>query len=164
MRRLGLFTLAALIALIALITAGFVGAVISGNLNNKSSTQTAAMTTSTLLSSTTTTMLHSSIHVLVANGTLTNGAAAHFTQMLQAQGWSTSTPTNTTSQASTSAVYYAPTKQAAAALIASGLGVKASAVQPLTAAAPVVTTTGIDVLVVIGPDLAGQVGSLTPVT
>jgi hypothetical protein len=35
---------------------------------------------------------------------------------------------------------------------------------PLTATAPVTGVTGIDVVVVIGPDLASRAGTLTPTT
>jgi len=91
-------------------------------------------------------------------------AAGHFTQQLQQQGWSLSSPVNATATASSTAVYYAPGQQAAAALVASELGVPASAVQPLSATVPVPTTTGLDVVVVIGPDLAGQGFPATTVT
>jgi hypothetical protein len=160
MRRLGLFV----VFLVALVAAGFAGALLSGHLNQNNGTQTAVTTRSTALSTTTTTLPHASIKVLVANGTQTNGAAAHVTQVLQAQGWSMSTPTNSTSQASATTVYYAPTRQPEAALIASELGVNLSAVRPLTVTAPVAGTTGIDVVVVIGPDLASRAGTLTPTT
>ena len=132
MRRLGLFV----VFLVALVAAGFAGALLSGHLNQNNGTQTVVTTRSTALSTTTTTLPHASTKVLVANGTQTNGAAAHVTQVLQAQGWSMSTPTNSTSQASATTVYYAPTKQPEAALIASELGVNPSAVQPLTVTAP----------------------------
>jgi hypothetical protein len=160
MRRLGLFA----VFLVALVAAGFAGALFSGHLNQNNNTQTVVTTRSTALSATTTTLPHASIKVLVANGTQQNGAAAHLTQVLQAQGWSMSTPTNTISQASATTVYYAPTKQPEAALIASELGVNPSAVQPLTVTAPLAGTTGIDVVVVIGPDLASREGTLTPAT
>jgi hypothetical protein len=160
MRRLGLFA----VFLVALVAAGFAGALFSGHLNQHSSPQTVVTTRSTASSTTTTTLSHANVKVLVANGTQTNGAAAHLTQVLQAQGWSMSTPTNTTSQAPATTVYYAPTKQPEAALIATELGVNPSAVQPLTVTALVTGTTGIDVIVVIGPDLASRAGTLTPAT
>jgi hypothetical protein len=160
MSRLGIFAL----FVVALVTAGFAGALFSGHLNQNSSTETVVTTGSTPLSTTTTTLPHASVKVLVANGTQQNGAAAQLTQVLQAQGWSMSTPTNTTSQVSTTAVYFAPTKQPEAALIASEIRVGPSAVQPLTVTAPVTGVTGIDVIVVIGPDLASRTGTLTPAT
>jgi len=160
MRRLGIF--AGFLAL--LVAAGFAGALFSGHLNQNGSPQTVVTTTSSSPSTTTTTLPHASVKVLVANGTQQNGAAAQLTQVLQAQGWSMSTPTNTTAQASSSTVYFAPTRQPEAAIIASEIGVSPSAVQPLTATAPVTGTTGIDVVVVIGPDLARKTGSLTTTT
>ena len=60
----------------------------------------------------------------------------------------------------TTTIYYAPSQQQAAALIASELGVRTTAVQPLTGAVPVANATGLDVVVIIGPDLAGN-GFLT---
>src|ERR1019366_6915910 len=160
MRRLGIFA----VFVVSLVVSGLAGALFSGHLNQHGNTQTVVTTSSTSLSTTTTALPHASVKVLVANGTQQSGAAAHLTQVLQAQGWSMSTPINTTSQASTTTVYYAPTKQPEAALIASELGVNPSAVQPLTVTAPVTGTTGIDVVVVIGPDLASRAGTLTPAT
>jgi hypothetical protein len=75
-----------------------------------------------------------------------------------------STPINTTSQVSATTVYFAPTKHPEAAFIASELGVSPSAVQPLTVTAPVAGVTGIDVVVVIGPDLASRTPTVTPAT
>lgn len=146
----------------ALVLAGFAGAILSGHLKSGSTTTTT--TSHVSLSTTTSTVVHSSVKVLVANGTQEANAAGHFTQQLQQQGWSLSSPVNATATASSTAVYYAPGQQAAAALIASELGVPASAVQPLSATVPVPTTTGLDVVVVIGPDLAGQGFPATTVT
>jgi hypothetical protein len=56
----------------------------------------------------------------------------------------------------TSSVYYAPGEQAAAQAIAARLGILASAVQPLGVTTPVGGTTGADVVVVIGDDLAAK--------
>jgi hypothetical protein len=160
MRRLGLFA----VFLVSLVAAGFAGALFSGHLNQNSDTHTVVTTRSPSLSTTTTTLPHASVKVLVANGTQQNGAAAHLTQVLQAQGWSMSTPINTTSQVSATTVYFAPTKHPEAAFIASELGVSPSAVQPLTVTAPVAGVTGIDVVVVIGPDLASRTPTVTPAT
>ena len=92
----------------------------------------------------------------MANGTQEPNAAGHFTQQLQQQGWNVSVPTNTTSAASSTTIYYAPSQQEAAALIASELGVQMTAVQSLSGSAPVASSAGLDVVVVIGPDLAGN--------
>ncbi len=81
---------------------------------------------------------------------------AHFTQQLKLGGWSVGTPQNATSAASTTTIYYAPSKQQAATLVASEIGVPTAMVRPLSAAVPVANATGLDVVVVIGPDLAGN--------
>jgi hypothetical protein len=156
MRRLGLFA----VSLAALIAAGLAGALISGHLSTSRPTPSTTSTTGHR-STTTTTVPHAGVTVLVANGTLENGAAAHFTQLLQSQGWGTATPTNTTSQVAVSNVYYVPGKLPAALLIASQVGVAASAVQPLTASVPLGTTLGIGVVVIVGPDLAAQAAATT---
>jgi len=135
--------------------AGFVGSLVGPHFKTASTSSTA--TTSTHPSSTTTsTVAHSSVKVLVANGTKEPNAGAHFTQQLQQGGWSLSTPQNATSTASTTMIYYAPSQQQAASLIASEIGVPTSAVQELSSAVPVVTAAGLDVVVVIGSDLAGN--------
>jgi hypothetical protein len=96
------------------------------------------------------------VKVLVANGTQQPNAAGHFTQQLQQQGWNVAVPRNTTSAASSTTIYYAPSQQQAAVVIASELGVPTSAVQAMSTAIPVSNSTGSDVVVVIGSDLAGN--------
>ncbi len=110
-------------------------------------------------STTTSTVPHSSVAVLVANGTTVNNAAANYSQALSAQGWNTLPPVDTTSTVAASAVYYAQGQQAAAQEVAQTLGLTASAVKPLTTSVPVSSTTGADVVVVIGPDLANKTPS-----
>jgi hypothetical protein len=56
-------------------------------------------------------------------------------------------------------VYYAAGQQASATVIAGTLGLKPTAVQPLTTAVPVTGASGVDVVVVIGADLASQAGT-----
>jgi LytR cell envelope-related transcriptional attenuator len=106
-------------------------------------------------STTPSTLAHAKVTVLVANGTQEPNAAAHFSEQLQQQGWNVAVPTNTTSAAPTTAIYYVPSQQPAAALIASELQVPMTGVQPMSAIVPVPNPTGIDVVVVIGADLAG---------
>ncbi len=150
-RRIGIV----IAAVVALALAGYIGSVLGPHFKSGSSTTTT--TAPRLLPTTTTsTVAHASVKVLVANGTQESNAAGHFTQLLQQQGWNVGTPTNSTSSASTTAVYYAPSKQQAAALVASEIGAPAAAVQPLSATAPVANDAGVDVVVVIGADLAGQ--------
>jgi hypothetical protein len=156
----------AVLFLLALVAAGFVGAFLSGHLTKgpTSPPLTTSSTAATTATTTTTTIPHASVKVLVANGTQQNGAAAHFTQVLQAQGWSMGTPTNTTAAATSTTVYYAPTEQPQGVEIASELGLKSTVVQPLTITAPVTGTAGIEVIVVIGPDLASQAATVTSTT
>ena len=150
MRGIGIFVA----CLGALALAGFVGSVVGPHF--KGATPSITTTTSTRpLSTTTSTIAHSSVKVLVANGTSEANAAGHFAQKLQQQGWNVGTPQNATSTASTTTIYYAPSQQQAAALVASELGVPTTALQPLSATVPVANSTGLGVVVVIGSDLAG---------
>ena len=156
-RRIGI----AIACLGALGLAGYVGAEVGPHFKAASTSGTAttsstATTSLHRLSTTTSTVVHSSVKVLVANGTQEPNAAGHFTQQLQQNGWNVATPGNSTSAASTTTIYYAPSQQQAAALVASELGVPTTAVQPMTGAVPVATTTGLDIVVIIGPDLAGN--------
>ena len=142
-------------SLVALAVAGYVGSVVGPHFKATSAATTT--TTSTRPPSTTTsTVAHASVKVLVANSTQEPNTAGHFAQQLQLQGWNVAAPTNTTAPATTTAIYYAPNQQAAATEIASELGALATAVQAVSPAAPVTSTTGIDVVVVIGSDLAGS--------
>jgi len=163
-RRIGI----AILCLGALALAGYVGAVLGPHFKaaTTSGTATNSGTATTSLHpppTTTSTVAHSSVKVLVANGTQEPNAAGHFTQQLQQQGWNVSTPRNSTSAATTTTIYYAPSQQQAAALVASELGVPTTAVQPLTGAVPVANATGLDIVVIIGSDLAGSGFSATTV-
>ena len=145
----------------ALALAGFVGSLVGPHFKaaSTSGTATTSSTAPTLrhrLSTTTSTVAHSSVKVLVANGTQEPNAAGHFTQKLQQNGWNVATPRNSTSAASTTTIYFAPSQQQAAALVASELGVPTTAVQPLTGTLPVADATGLDVVVILGSDLAGN--------
>ncbi len=149
-RRIGL----AFLGLVALAVAGYVGSVVGPHFKTTSSSGTT--TTTAAASTTTSTVPHSTVKVLVANGTQAPNAAGHFAQQLQQQGWNVSTPTNTTSAASASTIYYAPSQQQAAEEVASELGVAKTSVQPLSSSVPVASVSGNDVVVVVGPDLAGN--------
>jgi hypothetical protein len=102
---------------------------------------------------TTTTVPHSSVTVVVANATQSNGLAAHYSSALTAQGWAVQAPVDAATTEATSTVYYAAGEQAAAASIAGTLGLKPTAVAPLTTAVPVTGASGDDVVVVVGSDL-----------
>jgi hypothetical protein len=99
------------------------------------------------------------VSVVVANATSVNGVAAHYSDALSAQGWATKTPTDASTTATTSAVYYAAGMQASAEEVASELGIAAAQVQPITAATPAPGITGIDVVVLVGQDLASAPGA-----
>jgi hypothetical protein len=105
-------------------------------------------------STTTTTAVPSATSVVVANGTSTSGLAAHYSTVIGAGGWAMQTPIDASTSVATSAVYYAAGHQEQAATIATSIGVKPAQVLPLTSAAPVTGVTGVDVVVVIGADLA----------
>jgi hypothetical protein len=94
------------------------------------------------------------VTVVVANATSTNGLAAHYSTVIGAGGWKMETPIDAATTEATSAVYYAAGQQQPAATIATTIGVKPTQVLPLTTATPVSSATGIDVVVVIGADLA----------
>jgi hypothetical protein len=151
-RRIGL----AMVFLMALALAGFVGSVVGPRFKATSTSSTTTVASRRPPSTTTSTVAHSSVKVLVANGTQEPNAAGHFSQQLQQQGWNVAVPKNTTSATSTTTVYYAPSQQQAAVLVASELGVQMTAVQPMSPTAPVPNATGLDVVVVIGSDLAGN--------
>lgn len=102
--------------------------------------------------------------VLVANGTSVTDAAAYFTQELKAQGWNMQPAEDTTSSVAATAVYYAPGQQQQATAVAAALGVGAGAVQAFSSAAPVPNMTGLDVVVVVGPDLASKMSPTTTTT
>jgi hypothetical protein len=102
---------------------------------------------------TTTTVPHSSVTVVVANATETNGLAGLKSTFLTSQGWAVQAPVDAATTEATSSVYYAAGQQEAAAAIAAELGIKPAAVVPLTSAVPVTGVSGIDVVVVIGSDL-----------
>jgi hypothetical protein len=102
---------------------------------------------------TTTTVPHSSVTVVVANATQSNGLAAHYSSVLTAQGWAVQAPVDAATTEAASTVYYAAGQTAAATAIAGTLGLKPTAVAPLTTAVPVTGASGDDVVVVIGSDL-----------
>ena len=124
-------------------------------------TTTTAHTTTTghhgtAASTTTSTVPHSTVSVVVANATSTSGLAAHYSSVIGAGGWNMKAAVNASTSEATSAVYYATGQQAAASEIATMIGVKPQQVLPLTNATPVSGVTGVDVVVVIGQDLAAS--------
>jgi hypothetical protein len=131
-----------------------------------STTTTAAHTTTTKAghkgkATTTTTAPPSATTVVVANGTSVNGLAAHYSTVISAGGWTMKTPIDAATSLPTSAVYYAAGQQQQAGSIASTIGVKPAQVLPITTATPVTGATGVDVVVVIGADLASTTTATT---
>ncbi|HEY2214133.1 MAG TPA: LytR C-terminal domain-containing protein [Acidimicrobiales bacterium] len=116
-------------------------------------TTTTAPSGTTKSAVTTTTVARSAVTVVVANATSANGLAGHYTTVLAGQGWSMKPGADASTTVSTSVVYYAAGEQAAAAAIATSLGLQPTAVQPLTAQVPVPGIAGIDVVVLAGADL-----------
>jgi hypothetical protein len=97
----------------------------------------------------------------VANGTSTTGLAAHYSTVIGAGGWAMQTPVDAATSVATSAVYYAASQQQQAGAIATSIGIKPAQVLPLTTSAPVTGVTGVDVVVVIGADLASTTTTTT---
>jgi hypothetical protein len=137
----------------------------AGAAGSSTTASTAASTTTTTRRghrgavTTTTTTAPSTVSVVVANGTSTNGLAAHYSTVIGAKGYMMKTPLDASATQTTSTVYYAAGMQAAAEAVAATIGVKPSQVQPLTTAIPVTGATGTDVVVVIGQDLASAANS-----
>ena len=92
--------------------------------------------------------------VQVANGTSTAGIATTVTTKLMNLGWGTLPPVNASSTVPSSAIYYAAGKKAAGLLLAKELSLPASSVQPLTTSVPVPGSSGDDLVLLVGPDLA----------
>ena len=115
----------------------------------------ASTTTTTKPHGPTTTVPKSQTKVQVANASSTAGAATRVTQQLQTLGWNTLPPVNATSQVPSSQIYYAKGRKTAALEVAAELKVAKSAVAPLTTSVPVPGAAGDDVVVLVGPDLAG---------
>lgn len=120
---------------------------------------TTTTTTAPTASTTTTLATHApaTVRVLVANGTSTKGAAGKLATKLNADGYDTLAPTDTTSAANASAVYYAAGYQGDADAVASAAGLTSSAVQALSSATVPVTVGSAEVVIIIGPDIAASV-------
>jgi hypothetical protein len=116
-------------------------------------------TTSTTRPATTTTLPGpATVHVLVANGTTVHGAAGSVTDFLGSKGYSTLSAVNATTPASSSAVYATGGSVPAALGVADALGLPRTAVVDSTSA-PVSSTAGATVVVVVGTDLAQRFAS-----
>jgi len=122
-------------------------------------------TAGTATHTTTTTAPATRVPVLVANASGVSGAAATVSSKLQQVGsWNLLPPVNASTTVPTSHVYYVAGQQQAAEAVASTLHLPPSAVAPYTTAAPIATIGTAEVVVVVGPDLAGSSGSSTTTT
>lgn len=105
---------------------------------------------------TSTTVPPASIHVLVANATLVNGVAGTVTTFLTSKGFGTLTATNALLKVTASEIFTVGGATADVQAVAAALGLPASSIEPAAAAAPVASTTGANVVVIVGPDLAAR--------
>jgi hypothetical protein len=131
---------------------------VSGEGLNPQTTTTTVAGHGTGSTTTTTTIPPGSVKVVVANATSTHALAAHYSTALAKYGWAMQVPADSSAHLATSAVYYATGQQEPAAAIAVELGLKPSAVLPLTTAVPVTGVSGDSVVVVIGSDLVAASG------
>lgn len=95
----------------------------------------------------------SSYSVLVANGSGVAGAAGRNTEIVEGAGFQTATPTDADRRDS-SIVYYNEGFELEAAAVAATFDPELP-IEPMPEPPPVLNLSGADVLVVIGPDLAG---------
>lgn len=101
------------------------------------------------------------VKTLVANGTKTSGAGAKASDTLRKAGYNVLAPTNTTGPAASSAILFLPGFASEAGAVATTLGLAPTTVMPVPTPSPVANSQTADVVVVIGPDLAGQ-GAAAP--
>lgn len=139
------------------IDTGTPAAAASSAASNGSSSTTSAPTTSTTTQAPTTTapasIPASSIHVLVANGTNTNGAAASVSSLLSGKGFSVLKAANALTTVHATQIYPINNAVTAAQEVAAALGLTSSAVEPNSTPVPVSSTTGATVVVIVGPDI-----------
>jgi hypothetical protein len=113
---------------------------------------------------TSTTVVASTIHVLVANATLTNGVAGAVTTFLASKGFATLTATNALLKVTASEIFTVGGATADAHAVAVALNLPAASLEPAASAAPVTTTAGANVVVIVGPDLATRFNPATTTT
>ena len=109
-------------------------------------------------SSTSTTIAPASIHVLVANGTTTNGVAGDVTRFLSTAGYGTLTATNALVKVPATEIFTVGGATPDVQAVATALTLPATSIEPAASSAPVSSTTGANVVVIVGPDLAARFG------
>jgi hypothetical protein len=113
---------------------------------------------------TSTTIPPAGIHVLVANATTVNGVAGSVTSFLASKSFGTLTATNATVKVPTTEVFTVGGATADAAAIAAALDLPTTSIEPAASAAPVANTTGANVVVIVGTDLATRFNPATTTT
>ena len=108
-------------------------------------------------SSTSTTVSRAAVKVLVANDSTVSLVASGYATALQHAGWTVLPAVDAKPPVqATSSVYYATNERAQADVVAAALGLSPSVVLPVSPATPVSSTTGADVIVIVGSDLAAK--------
>jgi hypothetical protein len=108
--------------------------------------------------STTTTILPSTVKVLVANATTTSGVAGDVTRFLSSKGFGTLTATNALVKVTASQIFTVGGATAAVQAVAAALNLPATSIEPAASSAPVSSTAGANVVVIVGPDLVSRYG------
>jgi hypothetical protein len=127
--------------------------------HHPSSAPTTTTTTPSVTTTTVPTLPHSSIKVIVANGTTTAHGASEVRTWLANRGFDTAAfpPYNTTTSQTVDAVYFVGSGTRTMALeVAGALTLGPSVIAAAGATPPVSTSTGADVVVVLGNDLASR--------
>lgn len=126
------------------------------------------VTTSTLPTTTIVTLpprTPADVKIIAANGTDVKGVAKRATDQLKAAGYNVLSPTDASAKAQSSAIYYAGDFVREAEVVAVGLGLPPTAVQPLPTPPPLADARGANLVLVVGPELAAQLAaSATPST
>jgi hypothetical protein len=100
------------------------------------------------------------VSVLVANGTKVTGAASRVDVQLAQAGYnSVGTANATSSDNATTVVDFTPGYQPEASALAASLSLPATTAQPMPSPPPVTDTKGANIVVVVGTDLASQIGA-----
>ena len=94
------------------------------------------------------------VKVLIANGSDVDGAAGAQTDALEALGYVTADPTNTSEKVQATVVYFTDGYQPEAEILAEAIGAAPTGVKPLPTPAPVDDLQLSNILVVVGPDIA----------
>ncbi len=156
---------AVLLAVFVLVTSVALGKLHGTTAGSAAGTVAATATSTTApphaSTTTTTTRPPSTVPVLVANATGVGGAAGNVTNQLQAAGWSMQPPVNASARVPSSHVYYVAGRQQQADAIALALHLPSTAVAAYTTAAPISSIGTAEVVVVVGPDLAGTTTTTT---